>query len=213
MLRIFLADDHILIRGGLRTLLRSRRDFSICGESGDGREAVELIIRAKPDIVIINVHLPGINGIEATRQIRKASPHTEVLVFTGEDNEDLMHEALRAGARGYLLKSASDHEVIRAIETLALHQVYSSDSVTEKLIEKLTEQNNGEEYGGAHLTMREREVLRLIAEGHRGREIAEILGISLKTVDTHRAAFMRKLELRSVAQAVRYAVRTKLVKV
>jgi DNA-binding NarL/FixJ family response regulator len=212
MLRIFLADDHLLIRGGLRTLLRSRRDFTICGESGDGREAVELVVRAKPDIVIINIHLPGLNGIEATRQIRRASPDTEVLVFTAEDNEDLMHEALRAGARGYLLKSASDEEVIGAIETLARHHGYSSNSVTGKLIEKLTEQNHGEE-GGARLTMREREILRLIAEGHRGREIAEILGISLKTVDTHRAAVMRKLELRSVAQAVHYAVRTKLIKV
>lgn len=193
-------------------MLRHRRDFSICGESDNGQEAIELAIKAKPDIVIINVNLPGINGIEATRQIRKASPNTEVLVFTEEENEDLMHEALRAGARGYLLKSASDEEVIDAVETLGRHQGYSSNSVTERLIDRLTEQNHGAN-GGTHLTMREREILRLIAEGHRGKEIAQILGISLKTVDSHRSAVMRKLELRSVAEAVHYAVRTKLIKV
>jgi DNA-binding NarL/FixJ family response regulator len=213
MLRIFVADDHLLIRGGLRTLFRNRRDFSICGESGNGREAVELAIAAKPDILIVNVNLPGINGIEATRQVRERSPDTEILIFTAENNEDLMREALRAGARGYLLKSASDEQVIAAIETLAGHQRYFSSAVSGKLIDRLTEKKRGESNGGASLTMREREIVRLVAEGHRGKEIAQMLGISLKTVETHRAAAMRKLGLRSVAEVVRYAVRTKLIKV
>jgi DNA-binding NarL/FixJ family response regulator len=212
MLRIFVADDHLLIRGGLRTLFRNRRDFSICGESGNGREAVELAIQAKPDILIVNINLPGINGIETTRQVRERSPDTEILIFTAESNEDLMREALRAGARGYLLKSASDEQVIAAIETLAGHQRYFSSAVSGKLIDRLIEKKRGES-NGASLTTREREIVRLVAEGHRGKEIAQMLGISLKTVETHRAAAMRKLGLRSVAEVVRYAVRTKLIKV
>jgi DNA-binding NarL/FixJ family response regulator len=214
MLRIFVADDHLLIRGGLRTLFRNRRDFSICGESDNGREAVALAIAAKPDILIVNINLPGINGIEATRQVRERSPDTEILIFTAENNEDLMREALRAGARGYLLKSASDEQVIAAIDTLAGHQRYFSSAVSGKLIDRLAERKRGESNGaGAGLTMREREIVGLVAEGHRGKEIAQMLGISLKTVETHRAAAMRKLDLRSVAEVVRYAVRTKLIKV
>jgi DNA-binding NarL/FixJ family response regulator len=212
MLRIFVADDHLLIRGGLRTLFRNRRDFSICGESDNGREAVALAIAAKPDILIVNINLPGINGIEATRQVRERSPDTEILIFTAENNEDLMREALRAGARGYLLKSSSDEQVIAAIETLAGHQRYFSSTLSGKLIDRLTEPKRGES-NGASLTMREREIVRLVSEGHRGKEIAQMLGISLKTVETHRAAAMRKLGLRSVAEVVHYAVKTKLINV
>jgi DNA-binding NarL/FixJ family response regulator len=210
MVRVFLADNHVLIRGGLRTLLRTRRDFSICGEANNGREAVKLAIQAKPDVVVMNVNLPDINGIEATRRIRRGTPGTEVLIFTAETNEDLMREALQAGARGYLLKSASDEQVIGAIEALAEHQVYSSSSVREKLLGSLTHQKRGDG-NSVRLTVREREILRLIAEGHRGRKIAMILGISLKTVETHRTAGMRKLGLRSIVEVVRYAIREKLI--
>ena len=210
MLRIFLADNHVLIRGGLRTLLRSRRDFHICGEANNGLDAVTSATAAKPDIVIIDVNIPGLNGIEAARQIRKASPGTEILIFTTESNEDLMREALQAGARGYLLKSASDEQIIAAVETLARHQGYSSNSVSKKLLDSLTPQGAGDD-NGAHLTGREREILRLVAEGHRSREIALMLGISLKTVETHRTAAMRKLQLRSIAEVVRYALRKKLI--
>lgn len=203
MLRIFLADHHVLIRGGLRTLLRARKDFVICGEAGNGIEAVKLAIEAKPDVAIMNVNMPGINGIEATRQIRKATPNTEVLIFTAESNEDIMRECLRAGAGGYLLKSASDEQIIEAIETLAQHHGYYSGSITEKL---LRAGNNG-----SHLTAREREILRLIAQGRRSREIAQMLGVSVRTVETHRAAGMRKLHLHSVAEVVRYAIREQLI--
>jgi DNA-binding NarL/FixJ family response regulator len=210
MLRIFLADNRIVIRGGLRTLCRTRGDFNICGEASDGREAVHRAIQTKPDVVVMSLNLPVINGIEATRQIRKALPRTEVLIFTAENNGDLMREALHAGARGYLLKSASDGQVIDAIDALAAHQRYVSSAVSEKLIDGLALQEPGEDEG-THLTVRESEVLRLIAQGHRGREIALMLGISVKTVDTHRAAAMGKLQLRSVAQVVRYAIRRKLI--
>jgi DNA-binding NarL/FixJ family response regulator len=203
MVRVFLADHHVLIRGGLRALLRARRDFFICGEADNGVEAVKLAIQAKPSVAIMNVNMPGINGIEATRQIRKATPNTEVLIFTTEDNEDIMRECLRAGARGYLLKSASDEQIIDAIEALAEHHGYYSGSVTEKLL------NGGDDR--SLLTAREREILRLIAQGRRSKEIALMLGVSLRTVETHRAAGMRKLDLHSIAEVVHYAMREQLI--
>lgn len=192
-----------MIRGGLRSLLRARRDFSVCGEADNGIDAVKLVIQSKPDIAIMNVNMPGINGIEATRQIRKATPKTEILIFTAENNEDIMRECLRAGAGGYLLKSASDEQIIEAIETLAQHHGYYSASVTEKL---LRSGNNRSD-----LTAREREILRMIAQGRRSREIALMLGVSVRTVETHRAAGMRKLHLHSIAEVVRYAIREQLI--
>jgi DNA-binding NarL/FixJ family response regulator len=203
MVRIFLADNRVLIRGGLRALLRVRGDFFICGEADNGIEAVKLAIQAKPDVVTMNVNMPCINGIEATRQIRKSSPNTEILIFTAEGNEDIMRECLRAGAGGYLLKSAPDQQIIEAIEALAQHRGYYSGSVTEKL---LRAGNNGSD-----LTTREREILRLVAQGRRSREIALMLGVSVRTIETHRAAGMRKLHLHSVAEVVRYAIREQLV--
>ena len=203
MVRIFLADHHVLIRGGLRTLLRARKDFSVCGEADNGVDAVKLVIQTKPDVAIMNVNMPGINGIEATRQIRKAAPNTEILIFTAENNEDIMRECLRAGAGGYLLKSASDEQIIEAIEALAEHQGYYSRSIAEKLLRAGNHRSD--------LTAREREILRLIAQGRRSREIAQMLGVSVRTVETHRAAGMRKLHLHSVAEVVRYAIREQLI--
>jgi DNA-binding NarL/FixJ family response regulator len=208
-MRVLLADNHVVIRGGLRALLQTHNNFEICGEAINGREAVDLAVQKKPDVVIINVNLPGINGIEATRQIRKQAPGTEILIFTAENNEDLLREALRAGARGYLLKSAPDEQIIEAIEALARHQAYCSSSVSEKLLDNLTRRPGIDD--GMSLTNRERQILRLIAEGLQGKRIAPMLDISLKTVNTHRAAAMRKLHLRSIVDVVRYAVREKLI--
>jgi DNA-binding NarL/FixJ family response regulator len=210
MVHILLADNHVVIRGGLRALLQTRSNFHICGETNNGREAIDLAAQKKPDVVVINVNLPIVGGIEATRQIRRASPKTEILIYTMESNNDLIRAALSAGARGYLLKSAPDEQIIEAIEALARHHPFYSSSVSEKLLNDLTMRVRGDS-NGVHLTAREREILRLIAEGHRGKRIALMLGISQKTVETHRAAAMRKLQLQSVAQVVRYAVREKLI--
>jgi DNA-binding NarL/FixJ family response regulator len=209
MVRIILADNHLVIRGGLRALLQARSNFHICGETVDGRSAVDLAIQKKPDVVVVNINLPVIDGIEVTRQIRRAAPSIEVLIYTAETDDDLIREALCAGARGYLLKSAPDEQIIEAIEALARHRPFCSGSVSE-VLDEMTMRLGGEKCG-VHLTAREREILRLIAEGHRGKRIALMLGISQKTVDTHRGAAMSKLHLHSIAQVVRYAIREKLI--
>jgi DNA-binding NarL/FixJ family response regulator len=153
MIRIVLADHHLVIRGGLRALLEARSDFHICGETGDGRGAVDLAIQKKPDVVIINVNLPVINGIEATRRIRRAAPDTDVLIYTAENNADLIREALRAGARGYLSKSAPDEQIIEAIEALARRRPFYSSSVSERLLDEMTMSVRGNGNGnGVHLT-------------------------------------------------------------
>jgi DNA-binding NarL/FixJ family response regulator len=208
MVRILLADDHVVVRSGLRTFLEARSDFSICGEASNGREAVDLAVRRKPDVAVLDLSLPVINGVEATRQIRKNAPATEILIFTARANEDLVREALYAGARGYLLKSEADDQIIRAIESLARHHAYFSGLVSESLLGTLAQPA---EPGRSRLTAREREVVRFVAEGNSSKAIASMLGISLKTVGTHRAAAMRKINVRSVADLVRYAVRTKLI--
>jgi len=209
-MRVLLADNHIVIRGGLRALLQMYGQFHICGEADSGAAAVELTIRKKPDVVVININLPDINGIEVTRQIRKERPDTEVLIFTSENNEELMREALCAGARGYLLKSASDDQIIRAIEALGQHRTFCSSAVSELLLDDLARRTPGISEG-KRLTDRERQTLRLIASGHRTKGIAQMLGISPKTVSTHRAAAMRKLHLQSTADIVRYAMRERIV--
>jgi DNA-binding NarL/FixJ family response regulator len=210
MTSVLLADNHLLIRGGLRTLLQARGDFHVCGEASDGYEAVSLAIHKHPDIVITNINLPGINGIEVTRQICQNVPAAQILIFTAEDNEDLMREALRAGARGYLLKSAPDEQIIEAIETLAANQAYRSSAMCEKVLDNMTNQIRVND-PGAQLTRREREILRLVAQGYRNKIIAAMLGVSVKTVDTHRATAMRKLGIRSTVEVVRYAIRQKLI--
>jgi len=209
MVRILLADDHVVVRSGLRTFLEARAGFSICAEASNGRDAVDLAVRKKPDVAILDITLPVLNGVEATRQIRKGVPETEILIFTARVTEDLVREALYAGARGYLLKSEADDQIIKAIESLARHHAYFSGLVSESLLDNLMQ--NSDPSNGTRLTAREREVVRLVAEGNSSKAIALVLGISMKTVDTHRTSAMRKINVRSVADLVRYAVRTKLI--
>jgi DNA-binding NarL/FixJ family response regulator len=207
-LQILLADDHVIVRRGLRALLETNQDFVVCAEAGDGRDAVELAIKHKPDIAVVDVSLPILNGIEATRQIRRGSPATEVLVFTMHDSDELISEVLHAGARGYLLKSEADDQVINAVRTLARHRPFFSTKVSETLLDKF---NSGSTGHSNLLTAREREIVQLIAEGNSNKKIALLLDVSIKTVETHRSAAMYKLGIRSVAELVRYAVRNKLI--
>ncbi len=208
MVRILLADDHVIVRRGLRSLLEARHDFAVCAEAGDGRDAVDQAAKHKPDVAVLDVSLPILNGIEATRQIRRNSPTTEILIFTMHDNDELISEVLHAGARGYLLKSEADDQIINAVNTLVRHRPFFSSQVSETLLDKF---NSGTTGHSNVLTAREREIVQLIAEGNSNKKIALLLDISVKTVETHRSSAMRKLEIRSTAELVRYAVRNKLI--
>jgi DNA-binding NarL/FixJ family response regulator len=208
MIRILIADDHHVVRSGLRNILEAQSEWQVVAEASDGKEAVEKAAETRPDIAIIDYSLPLINGIEATRQIRSRLPKTEVLIFTMHDSETLIQELLKAGARGYLLKTDARQHLIDAIKSLAVHEPFFTAKVSEALLDSFLARPHRE---GSTVTTRERGVVQLIAEGYTNKQIANLLNISLKTVETHRAAIMRKLNLSSSAALVRYAIRNKIV--
>lgn len=214
MVRILLADDHNVVRRGLKALLQDRSDWEICGEALSGREAVELAREMQPDIAVIDLMMPELNGLETTRQIRKVSGRTEVLIFTMHHNEALVHDVLDAGARGYLLKTDAERQIVTAVETLLRHQPYFSAEISETVLEGFLRSGRqavaGQERSAPRLTPREREVIQLLAEGNRNKKIAQILSISVKTVETHRTTLMRKIGVKSIVELVRYAVRNRL---
>jgi DNA-binding NarL/FixJ family response regulator len=206
--RILIADDHEVVRDGLRKLLEAHPNCEVVAEAADGREAVAKALEVTPDIAVVDYSLPLINGIEVTRQIRSRLPTTEVLIFSMHDNEKIFDELLRAGARGYVLKSDAKLHLLDAIDSLAAHRPFFSSQVSEALLTSFRRKQHGESQA---LTPREREIVKLIAEGHSNKEVAVKLSISLKTVETHRATVMRKLNLSSSASLVRYAIRNKFV--
>ena len=210
MVRILLADDHSVVRRGLRALFEVRHEFSVCAEASNGRDAVELVLHHKPDVAILDISLPVLNGIEATRKIRKEAPETEVLIFTQYNRESEIRNVLHAGARGYVLKSDADEHILGAVEALARHSVFFSDDVSEILLADFFGQT-GLGNNTHQLTSRERKVVQLIAEGNSNKKTASVLSISVKTVEAHRCASMRKLDVHSTAQLVRYAFREGLV--
>jgi DNA-binding NarL/FixJ family response regulator len=208
MTRILIADDHEVVRSGLRSIIEAQPRWEIVGEAVDGKDAVRKAIDLKPDVAILDYSLPLINGVDATRQIVARSPGIEIMIFTMHDSETLIFDLLKAGARGYLLKSDAGRFLISAIESLAAHKPFFTARVSETLLDSyLTRAGTAE----CILTPRERGVIQLIAEGHSNKQIANILTISVKTVETHRAAIMRKLNLTSAAGLVRYAVRNKII--
>jgi len=213
MTRIMLADDYEVIRQGLRRILESRNDWEICGEASDGCAAVDLAIKLKPDIVIMDLSMSEMNGLEAMRRMRKAAPEIEALIFTGLESVELVRETLAAGARGYILKSESGPRIIEAVETLARRQPYFTPLISETLISAFLANGLMAE-GSAYspLTRRERAVIQMVAEGKGNKTIASELGISHKTVESHRSAIRRKLRLHSIADIVHYAIRNNMVK-
>ena len=208
MVRILLADESTIARRGLRALLETREGFEICGEAVNGQEAVELANHLRPDVAVLEISLPVLDGVEATRQIRKLVPSTEVLIFTFEDSEDTVQAALHAGARGFVLKSEPDDAIIKAVASVAVHVRILPDQLA-SLNGK--HNGNGEGHQSMALTARELEVVRLIAEGKSNKLIAHLLDISTKTVETHRSTSMRKLNVHSAAQLVRHAIRRGLI--
>src|SRR5436190_5217891 len=207
MTRILIADDHDIVRSGLRTILEAQPNWEVVGEAADGKEAISMAVETQPDIAVLDHSLPLANGIEVTREIRARLPRTEILIFTMHDNEMIFQELLKAGARGYLLKSDAKHHLIRAIEALAMHKPFFTGKASELLLHSFRSRPGRE---ASTLTDRERGVVQLIAAGHTNKQVANALGIGLKTVETHRATVMRKLNLSSSANLVRYAIRNKL---
>ena len=212
MLRILIADDHDVVRSGLRHLLSEHPGWEVCGEAVTGREAVAMARELVPNVAILDLTMPELNGLEATRQIKSAVPSTEVLIFTMHESERLMRDVLAAGARGYLLKSDAARHVVLAVETLAAHKPFFTSKVSETLLESFlrTAKDAQSESVADPLTAREREIVQLLAEGNSNKRIASRLNISIKTVETHRASIMRKLGVNSIAEIVRYAVRNGL---
>jgi DNA-binding NarL/FixJ family response regulator len=211
-LRILIADDHDVVRKGLRMLIEEHPGWTVCAEASSGREAVEQAAHTTPDIAVIDISMPDLNGLEATRLIRKSCPKSEVLVITHHDSDEMAAEVLKVGARGYVLKSDSDKDLVQAVEALSRHKPFFTPRITEMLLEN---RRNGvadqAESMRNRLTVREVEILQLLAEGKTAKEVATCLGIATKTSDTHRTNIMRKLNLHSIAELVRYAIRNKIV--
>jgi len=211
-LRVLVADDHEVLRHGVKLMIEKKPGWEVCGEAADGRTAVGLAEKLTPDVVILDLAMPELGGLEATRQIKRALPASEVLIFTGHENEQVIHAVFEAGARSYILKSDISQHLISAVAALARHKHYFTTKISEivfaRYLEGTTGAGNDKEEG---LTPREREIVQLLAEGRSNKEVGSILGISVKTVETHRAATMRKLRLDSFAALVRYAIRNKII--
>ena len=212
-IRILLADDHEVVLRGLRSLIEVQPGLEICGEAANGRAAVELARELNPDVVIMDIGMPELNGFEATRQIRRSSPKVAVLVLSMHQSDQLVREVLAAGARGYMLKSDAGRELIGAITALAGGGTFFSPTVARAAkrtgIQASPKRPGRRAAGG--LTQREHEILQLLAEGGSNKSTATNLGISVKTVETHRARIMNKLEVKSLAELVRYAVRNHII--
>jgi DNA-binding NarL/FixJ family response regulator len=214
-LRILIADDHDLMRRGLRTLLETHPGWTVCAESGTGRDAVAKAEELRPDIVIMDITMPELNGVEAARRILKSSPSTEILILSVHHSDQLIREILAAGVRGYIVKSDSDRDLVVAVEALSNHKPFFTPRATELMLNGLEQHGNGS--GGLpqnlsdRLTSREREIVQLLSEGKSSKEVASDLSISVKTAETHRANIMRKLEIHSVSELVRYAVRNQII--
>jgi DNA-binding NarL/FixJ family response regulator len=211
-LRILLADDHEVVREGVRRLIEKETGWEVCGEAGDGRKAVALAVQLNPDVVVLDMAMPELNGLEAARQIKGALPKTEVLIFTGEESEQVIHEVFAAGARSYILKSDIGGHLVAAIRALGEHKHYFTNRISEIVFARYFDGESGAGKDKTEgLTPREREIVQLLGEGKSNKAAGAVLGISIKTVETHRAAAMRKLRLDSFADLVRYAVRNKII--
>ncbi len=213
MTRILIADDHDLIRQGLRKVLEERPGWTVCGEAVTGREAFAKARELRPDVVVLDLGMPELNGLEAARQIRRALPNTEVLILTMHDSERLAREALAAGARGFVLKTDLGDTVVTAVEHLSRHKPFFTSKVSELVLEGYLNPSVAEsaQAGGERLTSREREIVQALAEGKSNKEVGVALGISVHTAETHRSNIMRKLGLSSMSELVRYAIREHII--
>lgn len=208
--RVLIADDHDVIRRGVRMLLESRPNLKIVGEAATGREALRMAKETNPDIAVVDFSMPELNGRDLTLELRKVLPRLEILIYTMHDREELILDVLHAGARGVVLKSDTEGSLTAAIDALSIKRPFFSPSISETLLTQYL-RNKPQPGSNSSLTHREREVVQLIAEGKINKQVAALLDISIKTVETHRATAMQKLSVRTTAELVRYAVRNNIV--
>ena len=210
-IRILLADDHTLVRAGIRSLAEKIPGVQVIGEASNGREALALIESQRPDIVVMDITMAGLNGLEAAARVNKEFPEVKIIILSMHANQEYVLQALRAGAAGYLLKDAATTELDIALQAVARGETYLSPAISKRVIENFLRRGGDSSDPLAQLTPRQREILQLIAEGKSTKEIAFTLKLSVKTVETHRAQLMERLEIRDVAGLVRYAMRTGLI--
>ncbi len=215
MLRILLADDHELTRSGLRYLLEKHDGWTVCGEASNGRMAIEMAEKLRPDFAILDMSMPEMNGLEATRQILKRQPQLKILIFTMHETENIIIDVLRAGARGVVLKSDAGENMLAAVESISKGRRFFTSRVAETVVDAYLSKRSANEAPDsadrAYLTTREREVIQLLAEGRSNKEVADRLGISGRTAEGHRSEIMRKLKFGSLAELIRFAIRNGIV--
>jgi|SRR5689334_790849 len=212
--RVLIADDHEVVRKGLRTLLEEQPGWQVAGEACDGREAVEKARSLKPDVTVLDISMPTLNGLEATRQMMKNNPQSRVLVLTMHESDPLIREVLGAGARGYLLKSDAGRDLVNAVDAIRRNKTFFTARVAQMVLDGYLDKKIAKpdtETPRDRLTPRQREIIQLLAEGKSSKEVAAALNLSIKTAETHRANIMRRLDCHSVSELVRYAVRNNIV--
>ncbi len=216
-LRILIADDHEVVRRGLSTLLQTHEGWEICGEAKDGREAVDMARQLKPDVVILDVGMPNLNGLAATRQLTQHNPGQKVIVLTITDSDEVIREALDAGARGFVLKSDAARDLVSAVEALQRNRMFFTPRVNDMVLAGFLDKGHNGTKGDSpkvpQLTPREREVVQLLAEGKSSKEVASALNLSTKTAETHRSNIMRKLGFHSIRDIVVYAIKNNIIQV
>jgi DNA-binding NarL/FixJ family response regulator len=214
-LKVLVADDHEVVRKGLRTILEEQPGWEVSGEASDGREAVDKVRALKPDVTVVDVGMPGLNGLEATRQMLKNDPETKVLILTMHESDPLIREVLDAGARGYLLKSDAGKDLVSAVEAIRRNKTYFTARVAQMVLDgyldKKPRAQADADVPASRLTPRQREIVQLLAEGKSSKEVAVALNLSVKTAETHRANIMRRLNCHSVSELVRYAIRNNII--
>jgi DNA-binding NarL/FixJ family response regulator len=210
-MRILIADDHDIIRKGVKAVLSSRPGWEVCAEASTGREAVARAEEHRPDIVVMDISMPDLNGLEAARQIRKMLPKTEVMILSLHFSDQLVREIVDAGVHAYVLKSDADEDLLKAVEALANRRSFFTSGAAELILDGTRQKGSSTTLLRNRLTAREREIVQLLAEGKSSKEVAVSLFISVKTAETHRANIMRKLEVHSVSELVRYAVKNHMI--
>jgi DNA-binding NarL/FixJ family response regulator len=212
--RILIADDHDVMREGTRAVIERQPGWEVCGVAATGREAVEQAFALEPGIVVMDMSMPELNGLDAARQIKRRLPQTEILIFTAHQTNELIREVFEAGVKSFIFKSEAHHFLVEAIKSLSQHKPFFTNKVAEVLFTEIVDRSEANSHPARttrRLTAREREIVQLLAEGRSNKEVAGALGISIRTAETHRASVLRKLSLDSLASLVRYAIRNKMI--